>query len=241
MLRFITKQEYWKAEDDGTVALLPTAPFAWHLKSIQDAVALSWLKEHKGKDVAEVGGGDSRVLQVLAANNRATNIDSFKGLGNGPTTKPGTAPYAIVPSLLGAFDARLADSSFDIVFSISVVEHVSTENLANFHEDCLRILRPGGLLLHLIDVYLRDTIAENKNAVDRISHYGRWLENHQCSALNMAHVLLPEDIRFSCSYASNPDNVLNRWNKTAPSLAALRAEAQSVSLIFAARKTASRK
>ena len=241
MLRFITKKEYWKAEDDGTVALLPNAPFAWHLKSIQDAVALSWLKEYKGKDVAEIGGGDSRVLQVLAANNRATNIDSFEGLGNGPTTKPGAAAYAIAPCLVGVFDPRLAGNSFDIVFSISVVEHVPTENLASFHEDCLRILRPGGLLLHLIDVYLRDTSSQNMNAADRISHYARWFEHNQCAALHTEHILLPDDIRFLCSYASNPDNVLNRWNKTAPSLAALRAEAQSVSLIFAARKMASHK
>jgi hypothetical protein len=238
MLRFITKKEYWKAEDDGTTALLPAAPFAWHLKNIQDAIALTWLKEHKGKDVAEIGGGDSRVLRVLAAQNRATNIDSFEGLGNGPTTTPGGAPYTIKPCLIGTFDQRLKPDSFHILFSISVVEHIVDDKLADFHEDCLRILKPGGLLLHFIDLYLRDTHVQNKNAAERLRHYISWFDHKRCTALRLQQVIAPAELRFSCAYASNPDNVLNCWNKTAPSLSSLRAEAQSVSLIFAGKKTA---
>jgi hypothetical protein len=97
MLRFINKKEYWTAEDDGTVAKLPATPFAWHLKNIQDAVAFSWLKKYNNQDIAEIGGGDSRVLSVLSKNNRTTNIDSFEGLGNGPTEKPVESFYKIIP------------------------------------------------------------------------------------------------------------------------------------------------
>jgi SAM-dependent methyltransferase len=236
MLRFINKKEYWKAEDDGTVALLPSAPFAWHLKNIQDAIALSWLKEYKGKDIAEIGGGDSRILNVLSEANRTTNIDTFEGLGNGPTDKPRVTSYTIVPCLVGAFDKRLADSSFDIVFSISVVEHVPSESLENFHEDCVRILRPGGLLIHLIDLYLRDSAEQNKSAQDRIARYLGWFSHPLCTPICEQEILEPHEVRFSCSFATNPDNVMNRWNKVAPSLASLRADAQSVSLLFAARR-----
>jgi hypothetical protein len=236
MLKFISKKEYWKAEDDGTVALLPPAPFAWHLKSIQDAVALSWLKEYKGKDIAEIGGGDSRVLHVLAKNNCLTNIDSFEGLGKGPTTKPITSSYQIIPCLVGTFDKRLKASSFDIVFSLSVVEHVPMEQLNEFHMDCLRILKPGGLLLHLIDVYLMDTPQENKSISERVACYEKWLRNFDCTPVSQEQILAPQELRFSGKYATNPDNMMNRWNKISPSLALLRESAQSTSLLFAARK-----
>lgn len=191
MLRFITKKEYWAAEDDGTVELLPAAPFAWHLKNIQDAVAMSRLRDCAGKDIAEIGGGDSRVLHAVSRANRVTNIDSFEGLGNGPVGKPENPAYRIVPCLIGSFDDRLAPESFDIVFSISVVEHVPGEALADFHRDCLRILRPGGLLFHLIDIYLRDDPERNSGAGERIARYAEWFAHDQCEPFDPGQVRDP--------------------------------------------------
>jgi SAM-dependent methyltransferase len=236
MLKFVTKKDYWAAEDAGLSALLSRASFPWHLKSIQDAVAMSFLHESRNEKIAEIGGGDSRVLPFLSANNQVVNVDRFEGQGGGPAKPP--AEMAVIPAFLGDFDERLGDAEFAKVFSISVVGHVPAVKLADFHADCLRILQPGGLLLHLLDVYLCDDQADNTAAINRIRAYRDWLQHKSCEPLDPAQILRPEDARFSCSFASNPDNEMNRWNKISPALRELRCKAQSVSLIFAARKRA---
>ena len=86
LLRIVTKKEYWDAENEGVLELMPQPKF-WYLKTIQDVIALDHIKDFKGKRIAEIGGGDSRVLPVLKENNHCVNIDEFKGLGQGPTLK----------------------------------------------------------------------------------------------------------------------------------------------------------
>lgn len=235
MLRFITKSEYWKAEDDGIFDFISPAKTPWHLKSIQDAIAMSWLKDEKGRSVAEVGGGHSRVLDHLAKSNSVTNIDKFAGSGNGPTSIGPASQHRIVKCNMGDFDSRILDESFDILFSISVVEHVPTDSLESFHVDCMRVLRIGGTVFHLIDVYLADTEIENSSVRQRVQAYRLWFGQAGCQPVGT--ILKEQDIKFSCSYASNPDNVLNTWNRQVPALRTVRERAQSVSLLFAGTKT----
>jgi len=40
-------------------------------------------------------------------------------------------------------------------------------------------------------------------------------------------------LRFRCCYATNPDNMMNNWNKAVPSLRKVREEQQSCTLILA--------
>src|SRR5687767_6142356 len=68
----------------------------------------------------------------------------------GPTEAQAIPGVEIVRAYLGENSPLLAD--FDVVFSISVVEHV--EDLDAFHADQLRILKPGGIFIHAIDLYL---------------------------------------------------------------------------------------
>lgn len=234
MLKFVTKNQYWAAEDAELPALLPPVSFPWHLKNIQDAVALSFLHESRDETIAEIGGGHSRLLPFLSTQNQTVNVDRFEGQGGGPTKPDGGS--TVVPAFMGDYDKRLRNGEFAKVYSISVVEHVPTPKLPDFHADCLRILQPGGLLLHLIDVYLCDDQADNATAINRIRSYRDWLQHESCEPLDPAQIILPEDARFSCSLASNPDNEMNRWNRSNPELRSLRCKAQSVSLIFAARK-----
>lgn len=58
-----------------------------------------------------------------------------------------------VRGYLGGFSNQLLDACFDLVFSISVVEHVPPEQKRNFYEDMFRILKPGGYIAHSIDMF----------------------------------------------------------------------------------------
>jgi len=57
-----------------------------------------------------------------------------------------------VRGLLGSSSAELPDGTFDLVFSISVVEHVPQEDKAVFYQDMYRVLKPGGYIVHSIDI-----------------------------------------------------------------------------------------
>lgn len=58
-----------------------------------------------------------------------------------------------VRGFLGAFSKELEESSFDLVFSISVIEHVPPEAKRDFYRDMFRILKPGGFIAHSIDIF----------------------------------------------------------------------------------------
>ncbi|BBA33358.1 hypothetical protein sS8_1398 [Methylocaldum marinum] len=232
MLEFVTKAEYWAAEDSGVLSRLPKAPFAWHLKSIQDAVAFTYLQDIVGGRIAEVGGGNSRILPALAADNDCYNIDRFDGQHGGP---------ADVPNLMGVKNVigYVTDPSVtetirecDAAFSVSVVEHVPTTDLPDFFEACAKLLRPGGRMVHLIDVYLTDRPQEQSGLVERINHYASVFQLGLLEPWTPEAKIIStgEDLSFSCPYATNPDNIMAGWNRIAPALRDLRAVAQSCTL-----------
>jgi SAM-dependent methyltransferase len=61
-----------------------------------------------------------------------------------------------VRGYLGGFSKELPDNHFDLVFSISVVEHVPHEQKSNFYKDMFRIVKPGGYIAHSIDMFDND-------------------------------------------------------------------------------------
>src|SRR5688572_10863334 len=116
---------------------------------MQDLAVYSHLRHGTGKHIAEIGAGHSRLLPALAKANTCVAVEKFEGKGGGPTEESPIPNVRTIPAYLGENDPLLVAESFDIVFSISVVEHVSTtEELAAFHEDQLRILKPGGMFIH---------------------------------------------------------------------------------------------
>lgn len=227
MLDVIRKAEYFDWCDRKLV------PNGHHqLKVTQDAWVLSMLGDTSGRRLAEAGGGTSRVLERLKAGNECWNIDKFEGVGQGPQGVPHVKGVKVVPAYLGDFDPRLPDEHFDAVFSISVVEHVPGDRLGPFMRDCARILKPGGLLLHAIDLYLFD----RPSGLDRVDHYRTV---HEREGLPLDWVEPPRvdrDLTFSCAFASNADYTMYRWNQIVPALRATRESAQSVSLKAAWRK-----
>lgn len=58
-----------------------------------------------------------------------------------------------VRSLLGKFSAELPENYFDLVFSISALEHVPLDKRDAVYSDMFRIVRPGGVIVHSIDMF----------------------------------------------------------------------------------------
>ena len=58
-----------------------------------------------------------------------------------------------VAGLLGANSSDLPSDHFDVVFSISVIEHIAGEDMGSVATEAYRILRKGGVLINTIDIY----------------------------------------------------------------------------------------
>jgi len=202
------------------------------LKAIQDAFILSELGEKSGLRILEFGGGNSRVLPLLARRNECWNYDSFDGRSGGPSKVPKSRGIKIAVGHMGDLSEAVPSGYFDVVFSISVVEHVPLAKLADVFRDCARVLKPGGTTLHAIDVYMFDALQPDHPHNVRVR---RTLDAYRTAATDAGFVLAePERMLphffFSSAYASNPDETMIAWNRAVPSLADLRKAAQSVSL-----------
>ena len=126
-----------------------------NLKLIQDLAICDFASKHleDGARILEIGGGDSRILTYFDGRFEGWNLDKFEGVGNGPTAYEDGLPYKVVPAYIGAFDERLPDNYFDMVFSISVLEHINEDD--EYHQRILddidRVLKPGGFNVHCMD------------------------------------------------------------------------------------------
>lgn len=238
MLAFVTKTEYWTAEEGTSLSRLAKAQFSWHLKSIQDAIAFMYLHDIFGGRVAEVGGGNSRILPALARDNECFNIDRFDGRHGGPKNVPEMKGITSVVGYVGdPADAELLVRDCDAVFSVSVIEHVPTADLVGFFQACADMLRPGGRMVHLIDVYLTDRPEEQHGLAERINRYAAVFDSGLLEPWTPdAPIITGESVAFSCAYATNPDNIMAAWNRSVPALRQLRTVAQSCALKLVGRK-----
>lgn len=231
MFDIVRKPELWQAWDKKYDRELRLEG-GFHLKTIQDLAVYSHLRTRRSQRIAEVGGGSSRVLSTLAKHNECFNLDKFDGSSGGPPSEIVIPGVKNIIAYLGEFNTELQSDSFDVVFSISVVEHVPNEQLGNFLDDGLRILKTGGLFIHAIDLYLED---KPSNAfVQRFESYRAWLSPD--SGLTPVGAVNSAPVHFSCDMATNPDNTMYNWGRSSPTLIGFRQKAQSVSLLLAGRK-----
>jgi hypothetical protein len=233
---FITKAEYFAALDDRKTMkrLRRTRRLGADLKHVQDAWVLTRLRDAKGLRILEIGGADARTLNTIAGGNEIWNLDDFGETGTNRRKRevPKTKKVKVVPAKLGSFAKELPEGHFDIIVSISVVEHVPYDAYPDFWRDHVRVMKPKGLALHAVDFYLgeeADPVAEKR--LDQL--LSAWRE---AGLAPDEESPIARPVVFRPNYASNPDFGMWRWNRAAPTLAARRAVAQSVSLAVTLRR-----
>jgi cyclopropane fatty-acyl-phospholipid synthase-like methyltransferase len=70
--------------------------------------------------------------------------------------------------------SELPENYFDLVYSISVIEHVPDDNLKSFFDESVRILKPGGIVSHSYDIYYKQN---TKKVFDAYENSGlQWLK-----------------------------------------------------------------
>lgn len=242
MLKFVTKKMYRDAVENGAEDQLRKDVFPWHLKSVQDAMVMDKITDSNALTIGEIGGGDTRILPALARENAVYNIEKFEGDHGGPAKQLNFTGVKNLHCWVGASQDHIEDDFFDLIFSVSVVEHVTNAELPAFIEDCARILKPGGQMIHAVDCYLPDP---------RYVHNGQYYKRFVASRTELylsafdrglfAPLEAPEinsidDLAFMPQYISNPDSVMQVWNRVAPGLADLRDNAMSVAIMWAGTK-----
>ncbi len=230
MLDFVRKSFLWDALDRGLQDEIGENK-RFHLKTVQDLAVYDQLRQFKGKSIAEIGGGKSRLLARLALNNACCNVEKFEGADGGPKVEFKIQKVRNVFAFLGERTGLLQKDSFDAVFSVSVIEHIPDNRLSDFLAEGIDILRQGGLWLHAIDLYLENE--PTAEAERRLNAYRKWVDH---PAFEPIGAVYDGPAAFSCDMATNPDDVMYDWGKIAPALIEKRKRAQSVTLIMGLRK-----
>jgi len=83
-----------------------------------------------------------------------------------------------VDGWLGQYSDRLPSGFFDLIFSISVLEHVAFDQLHHIFKDIFRLLKPGGVSIHTLDVNPHSPAAKSKVLIQMIKDAG--LEFEAC-------------------------------------------------------------
>jgi|GEM_PF-306259 len=136
------------------------------LKAYQDGLCAAFIEQmfpEGGARILEIGGGNSRILAHYGTDGQfeCWNIDKFEGVGNGPAFVPGKVRYhKLVTAYMGDLSTELPEHYFDLVFSTSVLEHVPDDPAVhkNIYDDIMRVLKPGGYSMHLLDFGLKNPI-----------------------------------------------------------------------------------
>jgi SAM-dependent methyltransferase len=147
-------------------------PFGWQANSRTRTFEFPWAyeqvsREGPGRTVLEIGGGMSGLQFVLGSEgHHVTNLDPgvtpAEALRSGleftvsteyhrRLSKAFRAPVRLLPTTIGRAD--LPDHSFDVVLSVSAIEHFTDESLDELAEHLGRVLKPDGLVVLTVDLF----------------------------------------------------------------------------------------
>lgn len=133
---------------------------SWGLKQMGNLFCVDKIKHTKAKRILESGAGFNLYFDRhfgrkyeywMADKSGFYEDDLFKAARN----RRLNTNY--IDTFLGEFSKDLPDNYFDLVFSVSVLEHVPFSEIDKVCDDMARIVRPGGFTAHSIDVTPRST------------------------------------------------------------------------------------
>ncbi|PYJ09856.1 MAG: hypothetical protein DMF06_08540 [Verrucomicrobia bacterium] len=132
----------------------------------------------------EIGGGEPIVSGFLTElGYDVTLVDPYDGSGNGPTEyEQYASAFPKVKLVRSHFEPDLrifAPRSFDAIFSVSVLEHLSPESLANCFRAIEAFLKPDGASVHCFDFVLQGLVQEyDLSVANNILQHQARLEGH---------------------------------------------------------------
>ncbi|MEO8210045.1 MAG: methyltransferase domain-containing protein, partial [bacterium] len=150
------------------------------LKPLGYAHMINLIEAFKPKTILEVGHGAGSFLFDLfkdkiemwglddTIEGSSVSSDALKDM------KDHNSHVKFVTGLLGQNLKELPDNYFDVVCSISVIEHIPAESLADAFAEIYRILKPGGIVSHSFDIYYRQNTRPVYNAYENANF--EWLK-----------------------------------------------------------------
>lgn len=145
------------------------------LKPLGYAFIMNLIETYKPRTVLEVGHGSGTYLFQLFKDNKDVELwgldaevkDSSVSVEDLKNVREWNPHVKFVEGLLGTNVKELPDNYFDLVYSVSVIEHIPHEYLPSVFEETYRILSPGGIISHTYDVYYNQDTSAVFNAYDK--------------------------------------------------------------------------
>jgi len=141
-------------------------PRDWSLKEYGTLFIYDLIVSRKAKRVLEVGCGydtffSKEMARAGVEHWAVDKSNNYWGIGkdlsrfNAVMDERKRNGTKFIDELLGGNSTELPDDYFDIVFSMSVIEHIDDSIMPSVVNDMKRILKPEGLSAHSIDIYPR--------------------------------------------------------------------------------------
>lgn len=156
---------------DGTIWKAPMQPSPLHWsRQIEWPWVLNNAGFEKHHSVLDVGSGWSVLKFAVAKRCRQVtvldaNVDFVKTAADAADAvfkqRPDLCPEEDMGFFVGDVRAMsFSDAVFDRVLLVSVIEHVATDRLKGI-EECMRVLKPGGVLMLTMDVRVQGESGDN--------------------------------------------------------------------------------
>lgn len=148
---------------------------AWGLKQMGTLFCVDTIMTKKAKIILELGGGNNLFFDRRFGDSHEYWMLDRSGFYEAKTFQASQNKRkntSFVDGLIGDFIEKLPNDYFDLVFSISVLEHVLYENIDNVCKDMYRVLKPGGYIVHSLDLDPKAANTQGKKYLDCLKDSG---------------------------------------------------------------------